>query len=105
MNIIQMGVSFATTTAQDGVRYIMWMCKKRMNQMSKIICQCGDAIQPDDDALCGTCAMDFHDNKRTIERLKRENANLKTEIAKLQADNRSLVEQMNKMALEMGGKQ
>jgi chromosome segregation ATPase len=117
--------------------------RKRMNQMSKIICQCGDVIQPDDDALCGTCALDFHDNKRTIESLKQElaalkkdNTNLKakceeqaeeidfferslhcipagtfeaystayermkTEIAQLQDDNRSLVEQMNKMALK-----
>ena len=75
--------------------------------MSKIICQCGDAIQPDDDALCGACALDFHANKRTIERLKRElaavkneNANLKTEIAHLQADNRSLVEQVKQITLK-----
>ena len=103
--------------------------------MSKIICQCGDAIQPNDDALCGTCALDFHDNKRAIERLKRElaavkneNTNLKAEIVQLKKDklefnaqcfhkdetisvlknritelefdNRSLVEQINKMALK-----
>lgn len=43
--------------------------------MSKIICQCGDAIQPNDDALCGTCALDFHDNKRTNEKLKKGDTN------------------------------
>lgn len=62
-------------------------------------CQCGDIIQPNDDALCGNCALEFHANKRTIESLKREIATLKEALEKAQADNRSLVEQMNGMAI------
>ena len=68
--------------------------------MKDILCQCGDIIQPNDDALCGACALEFYANKRKIESLKREIATLKEALESSQADNRSLVEQMNAMALK-----
>ena len=39
--------------------------------------------------------------RKYIASLEAENANLRAEIAQLQADNRSLVEQMNAMAIKL----